>query len=103
VKLAIYEMREEIRVMKLVGSSNAFIQGSFIVQGVLMGLSAAVFSFILLFPGGYLLVSPYDISIDIDINRYVFEMMPLIIIIHIGTGIVLGVLSSLIAANRYLK
>jgi cell division transport system permease protein len=103
VKLAIYEMREEIRVMKLVGSSNAFIQGSFIVQGVLMGLSAAVLSFILLFPGGYLLVSPYDISIDVDINRYVFEMMPLIVIIHLGTGIVLGVLSSLIAANRYLK
>jgi cell division transport system permease protein len=103
VKLAIYEMREEIRVMRLVGASNAFIQGSFIIQGLLMGFSAAVLSFILLFPGGYFLVSPYDISIDFDINRYIFEMMSLIIIIHIGTGVVLGVLSSLIAANKHLK
>ncbi len=103
VKLAIYEMREEIRVMRLVGASNAFIQGSFIIQGVLMGLVAAVLSFLLLFPGGYMIISPYDISIDIDINRYVFEMMPLIIIIHLGTGILLGVLSSLIASNKHLK
>jgi cell division transport system permease protein len=103
VKLAIYEMREEIRVMRLVGASNAFIQGSFIIQGVLMGLVAAVLSFFLLFPGGYMIVSPYDIAVDVDINRYVFEMMPLIIIIHLGTGIILGVLSSLIASNKHLK
>ena len=103
VKLAIYGMREEIKVMKLVGASNTFIQGSFIIQGILMGFVAAVFSFALLILSGYLVVSPYNMSFEVDIQRYFFEMMPLIVIIHLGIGIILGVLSSLIAASRYLK
>ena len=40
VRLAIYSSREEITVMKLVGASNWFIRGPFIVQRLICGLVA---------------------------------------------------------------
>ncbi|KKS73772.1 MAG: Cell division protein FtsX, partial [Candidatus Azambacteria bacterium GW2011_GWB1_42_72] len=51
VRLAIYSAREEITVMKLVGASNWFVRGPFIVEGVLHGVVASIISFMIVIPG----------------------------------------------------
>ena len=56
--LRIYSNREEIEVMRLVGASNSFIRGPFIVEGIIYGTIAAVLSMCIMAPIVYFL-SPY--------------------------------------------
>jgi cell division transport system permease protein len=103
IKLAIYGLREEIKVMKLVGSSNLFIQSSFIIQGTILGLIAAISSFILLFLMGFLIPQTYNITIEVNLHQYFLGMLPTIILMQIAIGVFLGVFSSLIATRKYLN
>ena len=103
IKLAIYGLREEIKVMKLVGSSNLFIQSSFIIQGTILGLIAAISSFILLFLMGFLIPQTYNITIEVNLHQYFLGMLPTVILMQIAIGVFLGVFSSLIATRRYLN
>jgi cell division transport system permease protein len=103
IKLAIYGLREEIKVMKLVGSSHLFIQSSFIIQGTILGLIAAISSFILLFLMGFLIPQTYNITIEVNLHQYFLGMLPTIILMQIAIGVFLGVFSSLIATRKYLN
>lgn len=103
IKLAIYGLREEIKVMKLVGSSDLFIQSSFIIQGTILGLIAAISSFILLFLMGFLIPQTYNITIEVNLHQYFLGMLPTVILMQIAIGVFLGVFSSLIATRRYLN
>ncbi len=103
IKLAIYGIREEIRVMRLVGSSNLFIRSSFIIQGVIMGAIAATISFALLFALGLLIPQSYNITLEVNLHQHFLEMLPIVLLIQFSIGIILGVSSSLIATERYLK
>ena len=48
VRLAIYTSKDEIAVMRLVGASNAYIQGPFIVTGIITGVISALLVLLLL-------------------------------------------------------
>ncbi|HED37193.1 MAG TPA: ABC transporter permease, partial [Ignavibacteria bacterium] len=50
IRLAIYTVREEIAVMRLVGASNRYIRGPFIVEGIMYGIFSAILALILLYP-----------------------------------------------------
>ena len=100
VKLAIYGMREEIRVMGLVGSSNLFIQSSFITQGTVLGLFSALISFVFYLLLLFFLPQNY---LGVDLYHYLLGSVPMVLIIQFSVGVLLGVLSSLVAINRYLK
>jgi cell division transport system permease protein len=103
IKLAIYGLREEIKVMKLVGSSNLFIQSSFIIQGIMLGFIAAFSSFVILFLVGFLIPQTYNITIEVNLHQYFLGMLPTVIMMQIAIGIFLGVFSSLIATRKYLN
>ncbi len=102
IKLAIYGLREEIRVMRLVGSSNRFIQSSFIIQGAILGGIAAFISFVLLFLLGFLIPQSYNITLEVNLHQYFLGMLPMILLIQFVVGITLGVVSSSIATGKYL-
>ncbi len=102
-KLAIYGLREEIRVMRLVGSSNLFIQGSFIIQGILMGFFAGFISFTLFLIFAFLVPQTHNITMGIDFHQYFLQNISVILLLQFTVGIVLGVFSSLIATGKYLK
>ncbi len=103
IKLAIYGLREEIRVMRLVGSSNLFIQSSFIFQGMIVGFISAAASFLLLFLLGFFIPQTYNITLEVNLHQYFLSMLPLILLIQFTMGTVLGVISSFIATSKYLK
>ena len=100
VRIAIYNSKEEISIMKLVGASNKFVRGPFIVQGILIGFIAALITFILTFLITYFFNSSVNgiNMFSIFLNSFFF-----IILFQLVVGIGLGVLSSYIAIAKYLK
>ena len=104
VRLAIYSAREEITVMKLVGASNWFVRGPFIVEGVLHGIIASVFSFMIIIPGiGFLGPKLFNFIPEINLVNYIGNnFWPLLFFQTLG-GVALGVFSSWVAVRKYLK
>ena len=104
IRLTLYSYRQEIEIMRLVGANDTQIKGPFFVEGVLFGVFGTFISFLILFvvvlliPSGTLL-NPSSQSL----SEYVLTNAFLIIGVQLLVGIILGVGSSLIAINRYLK
>lgn len=104
IRIAIYSNREELNVMRLVGASNTFINGPYIVAGVLYGILAAILSFFIALPilGA---IAPYvGIFIpELNLSAYMSANWPTFLAYQFLFGIVLGAVSTAIAVRRYLK
>jgi cell division transport system permease protein len=109
IRLAIYSFREEIDIMRLVGASNWFIRGPFIVEAILVALlSVAVSSFIL-----YPLLdatAPHLQRFFFDgqasqFNLYAYATSNWMTVIGLQSALAVGlaVFSSMIAIRRYLR
>ncbi|MBL7045648.1 MAG: ABC transporter permease [Parcubacteria group bacterium] len=104
VRLAIYTAKDEISVMKLVGASNTYIRNPFVVEGVLYGIAAAIITLVLFYPVTLSLGSATEgFFSDINIFEYYLGNFGQIFVIIMGTGILLGAVSSYLAVRRYLK
>ncbi len=51
IRLTVFARRKEINIMKFVGATNGFIRLPFLVEGIAIGILAAVFSFAILLSG----------------------------------------------------
>lgn len=103
IRLAIYTMREEISVMRLVGAGNMFIRGPFMLQGVIYGLIGGVLSLLILYPIVLWLGPKTQLFFEFNIFGYFVNNFVYIFGVLIGTGVVLGLVSSLLAVSRYLR
>jgi len=104
IRLAIYSSREEIGIMRLVGASNSFIRGPYVVEGIIYGLVAGILSVIIALPIIYF-VSPYVKIFISEMNLWTYFTSHLIGILEYQLlfGIGLGVISSVIAIRKYLR
>ncbi len=105
IRLAIYTAREEIGVMRLVGASNWYIRGPFVITGIIYGIAAALITMAVLFPAvGFISpkVSGFLLT-GTNLFSYVQQNFWSLFGLELAVGIVLGVLSSYIAIRRYLK
>ena len=50
IRLTIYISRKEIKVMRLVGANNNFIQGPFLIEGIMYGLFSSILTIIIFYP-----------------------------------------------------
>lgn len=104
VKLAIFSSREEIAIQRLVGASNWFIRGPFLVQGVISGFFAILITLFISFPLLFFLGPKMEILFP---GLNLFEIFTanffLILLLQLFTGIGLGIISSLIAMRKYLE
>lgn len=113
VMITIYSYRKEIEIMRLVGASRTYIQFPFIWEGVIFGFIAGILSA----PLSYLYLKfisigessgailPFSNSIYIQqfLSEYFIGNILLVILVQVGIGIFLGVISSVIAVRKYLK
>ncbi|MEE8131760.1 MAG: permease-like cell division protein FtsX [Candidatus Paceibacterota bacterium] len=104
IRLAIYSNREEIGIMRLVGASNSFIRGPYVVEGIIYGLIAALLSIFILAPIIYF-ATPYIEVFVSEINLWNYFTANLVILLsyQILFGVVLGIISSFVAVRKYLK
>ena len=104
IRLAIYTAKEEIAVMRLVGASNIYIQGPFIVTGIINGVIASTLVLLLLWPATwYAGIKTAGWFGGFNIASYYGSHFTFIFLILMGSGIVLGAVASVLAIRRYLK
>jgi len=104
VRLAIYNSRDEISVMQLVGASYGFVRGPFIVEGILHGFIAFAFTMAVLYPFLWWLgVKTAPVFGGLNIFMYFVANIISISALVFALGIGLGVLSSILAIRRYLR
>ena len=104
VRLAIYTSKDEIGVMRLVGASNAYIQGPFIITGVITGVTAAIFVLLLLWPATlYAGAKTTGWFGGFNLASYYASHFVLILTILMSSGLVLGAVASVFAIRKYLK
>lgn len=104
IRLAIYTARDEITVMRLVGASNSYIRGPFVFEGVLYGFIAGIVTMILFYPLA-LTAGPRTQAFfgDIDMFAYYTQNFGVLFLILVGSGMLLGAVSSYLAVKRYLR
>ena len=104
IRLTIYIARDEISVMRLVGASTTYIQGPFVVVGVIYGLTAGFLTLIFLVPLTYWLGSTTeDFFAGFNLFSYYLRNFLEIAFIIIGSGILIGAFSSILAIRKYLR
>ncbi len=104
IRLAIYVSREEISVMKLVGASNRYIRGPFVVSGIMYGFVSAMFTLILFYPiTFYSAKATENFLMGLNLFDYYIRNFGQIFLIIAGSGILIGAVSSYLAVRRYLK
>lgn len=103
IRMAIYTVREEIAIMRLVGGSPWFIRGPFLVTGLLYGAMAGLLVTLAFFPLTWLVTSKLAVLVpDFNLFKYFVANGVEFFLIMLAAGIALGVVSSLIAVRRYL-
>jgi cell division transport system permease protein len=104
IRLAIYSNRQEVGIMRLVGATNAFINGPYLVTGILYGIVAAVVSILIVIPI-VRVATPHVMALIPEMNLQVhFEKNILsFFLVQLLAGALLGALSSAIAIRKYLK
>lgn len=103
IRLAIYTSREEISVMRLVGASNTFIRGPFVLQGVMYGLVSGVVTLLILYPTVLWLGPGTESFFSLNIFTYFVNNFGYLFAVLVGSGIILGTVSSTLAIARYLR
>lgn len=103
IRLTIYTSREEIGIMRLVGASNMFIRGPFILQGIMYGLISGVIALLIIYPV-VLWLGPFTEAFFLfNIFNYFVTQFGYLFLVIVGSGILLGIVSSTLAIARYLR
>jgi cell division protein ftsX len=105
IRMAIFNRRDEIEMMKLIGADRGFIRGPFLVEAVVYGVIAAVIAttlgIITLFLSGNSL-KKWGVALQPTIDMAASYWW-LIALVMMALGACIGVISSLVATRRYLK
>jgi cell division transport system permease protein len=102
IRLSIFARRREIEVMKLVGATNWFVRGPFMLEGVLTGLVGSLAAVILLFLGREVAIPQIfgQVQNDPDVQALAFTWTALILLL---IGLAVGALGSGLTLRRFLK
>lgn len=105
IRMAIFNRREEIQMMKLIGAERSFIRGPFLVEAIVYGFFAAIIASVL----GYVILrlsAPWLLSVGVNVQG-TLDLVQLyagfVLLGMIAVGAIIGIISSLLATARYLK
>ncbi len=102
IRLSIFSRRREIEVMKLVGATNWFVRGPFMLEGLLCGLGGSIAAILLLFLGKEVALPSIlgHIETSSDVQALSFPMTALALLV---VGLAVGAVGSGMTLHRFLK
>lgn len=101
VKISVYARRREINIMKYVGATDWFIRWPFVIEGIIIGIYAAVICFVLIWLA--------YIGISSKITIATFSLLPFSVvwptlaISFVIVGVIIGSLGSIFSIRKHLK
>ena len=98
IRLTIMQRAREISIMRLVGATNWFIRGPFLLEGALKGLLGGLLSLVLCY-GGYILFRDKSGGTLADLIFFRPEHMMVLVVF----GVLLGLGGSLVSVGRHLR
>ncbi len=104
IRISVYNSKDEISTMRLVGASNWFIRGPFLIQGIIAGLISVLVSFSITFfisyfaDSGIKTIAPEISSMSLFLTNFW-----ILLLLQLAVGLGLGVVSSAVGVRKYLK
>ncbi len=102
IRLSIFSRRREIEVMKLVGATNWFVRGPFMIEGLLCGLIGAIGAIVLLVIGKEVLL-PSIGTLHTGSEPVKAISLSLNALVLVGVGLALGAAGSGLTIRRFLQ
>jgi cell division transport system permease protein len=102
IRLSIFSRRREIEVMKLVGATNWFVRGPFMLEGLICGFAGSLLAVVLLILGKEIalpaILGHIDDSSDAQALSFFWNAL-----ILLGFGLLLGAMGSGVTIRRFLR
>ena len=104
VKLAMYDRKDEIAIMKMVGATNGFIRLPFIVEGFTLGMIGAILAFGLEWVGYDALVQRVSGVDSLQLFSFVpfQELLIPMVIVFAGAGMFVGIVGSWTSIRKFM-
>ncbi len=108
IQMAIFNRRDELQIMRLLGASTGFIRGPFVVESIIYGVVSAIVSVLLInalfiTASSSLQATSFGL-LDISYSQAFFQAHYWqLLAMQLTLGILIGAASSIIATRRYLK
>ena len=107
IKLTVHARRKEISIMKYVGATNSFIRWPFIVEGIMIGIAAALVTIIivgLIYNSMLPNLLESNVVKTLEITFVTFgDMFNVIILVYLALGIGIGTVGSIMSMKKYLE
>ena len=106
IKLTVHARRKEISIMKYVGATDSFIRWPFVIEGIIIGIVAALLSILVLGIAYSLITNAAANSIISTMGLKLLsftDMTTLLVIVYMVLGIGIGALGSSISMRKYLQ
>lgn len=108
IQMAIFNRRDELTIMRLLGASTGYIRGPFVVESIIYGILSALISVFLirsLFVAAHSTLEASSLGLlDIQYSAEYFKThFWSLLLMQLGVGILIGAASSVVATRRYLK
>ncbi len=105
IRMAIFNRKDEIEMMKLIGANKSFIRGPFVVESMVYGFVSGVLAtilgmLVLQLVKDRLIVAGIVLQPTVDL---LVAYIPFVTIGMIILGAIVGAISSMLATRRYLK
>jgi cell division transport system permease protein len=114
IRLIIFTAKDEISVMKLVGASNIYVRGPLVISGIMYGIVSGILTLVLMAAfaywsdtfilrfAGVQVASDFQLVVNV-LSTYFVRNFSQIFVLIMCAGVILGGISSYIAARKYLK
>lgn len=105
VKLAMYDRKDEIAIMKMVGATNGFIRLPFVVEGFTLGMLGAVLAFGLEWVGYDALVQRINGIDALQLFNFVAfqELLMPMVVVFAGAGMFVGIVGSWTSIRKFMN